>query len=194
MAEEAHPRDAYPEECREFMDATMACAAEGDIPGCMENQRRASECLLRHGIYAPLLPESYYELMHESLAAARDGDMVGARLIGERMHELLESLNIGGEVTADELPIPPECQAIEARITAAEEAGDFAGGMRLLRDFDRCLQRHGIPSPNLPDEWFEIQIEMNEAHERGDMADFERLRQISEQMMADAGVSPDEFR
>ncbi|MCC7477062.1 hypothetical protein IT575_01270 [bacterium] len=200
MAKEAHPGEAYPEECRQWMELTMQCAAAGDIPGCMEMQQKANECLRRHGIFNPDLPETYFRLMHESLAAARDGDMVGAQLIGERMNELLVGLGLRPEGEGNcngedaQLVIPEECVLIESAMLACEEAGDFAGGMRLLRDFDKCLQKHGIPSPNLPDEWFEIQIEMHDAQERGDSADFERLRLISEKMMRDAGIDPDEFK
>lgn len=167
----------------------MECAAAGDIPGCMEMQRKANDCLRRHGINTPDLPESYYMLMHESISAAREGDMVGARLIGAKMNEIIESLGFDADQAEAEFVVPEECQRIDDEIQRAEAAGDFPRGIRLLQQFDRCLQRHGLPSPGLPEEWFDIQILMHEAHSRGDILEFERLQELSQEMLDKAGLT-----
>jgi hypothetical protein len=168
------------------MQGTVDCAAAGDIPGCMEMQRRANECLRRHGIDSPDLPEAYFALMHESIGAARDGDMVGARLIGERMNELL--LKLGIVEPEPEIEWPEECLAIEAQIEAAEASGDFMLGLKLLREFGACLKRHGLPSPDMPEEWYVYQEQIFEAQQRGDHDEARRLQALCDKLSRDAGV------
>jgi hypothetical protein len=172
------------------MERTMERAAVGDIPGCMEMQKRANDCLRAHGLPAHDLPESYFKLMHEGISAALAGDQAGAELIGESMNTLIAQLGIEEEA-APEPQIPQECLALERLAEEAEAAGDLAGAIRCVRDYDRCLQRYGLPTLALPDEYYETQALAQEAYARGDTAEFARLQAETERILSAAGVPTD---
>jgi predicted protein tyrosine phosphatase len=164
-----HPGADYPGECRGLMEQTMERVAAGDITGAMRLQKKANDCLRRHGHVAHDMPEEYYRLMHQSIAAARRGDMAEAERIGGRMEQVIALTDFPG------VPgMPEECKDLLRRSNEAEDRGDTRQNIVLTKQYNQCLRAHGLLEVDMPDEFFDLQLTALGAQERGDMAAYQR--------------------
>jgi hypothetical protein len=163
------PGAEYPGECCDLMERKMERVAAGDITGAMRLQKKANDCLRRHGFAAHDMPEEYYRLMHQSSAAARRGDMAEAERIGGRMEQVIALTDFPG------VPgMPEECKDLLRRSNEAEDRGDMRGNIELARQYNACLAKHGLAEATAPDEFFELQLTALDAQERGDMVAYQR--------------------
>ena len=170
MPDDKHPGEDFPPECRQWMERTMDCAAAGDIPGCLEMQRRANDCLRAHGQHTLDMPEEYFVLMHQSIAAARRGDMAEAQRLGGRMEQVIALSDFDG------IPgMPEECKDLLRRSNEAEDRGDMRENILLAKAYNQCLIKHGLLDTHMPDEFFDLQLQALDAQERGDQQEYARL-------------------
>jgi hypothetical protein len=115
------------------------------------------------------MPEEYYRLMHQSIAAHRRGDMAEAERLRQRMEEV-EAL----EDSEGRENMPEECKVLLRRQQAAEDSGDWRQAVLLTKDYTRCLEAHGLLDSHMPDEFFDLQLAALEAEQRGDSAGYQR--------------------
>jgi hypothetical protein len=187
MPDDDHPGAAYPPECRRLMDLTLQRVVDGDIAGAMRMQARTNDCLRRHGYPAHDMPEEYYRLMHQSIAAHRRGDRTESERLRQRMEEVEAMQDVEGREN-----MPEECKALLRAQQAAEDRGDWRAAILLTKDYTRCLEAHGMLETHMPDEFFDLQLAAQAALQRGDRATYQRCLAECQLLLQAHGLTPDD--
>jgi hypothetical protein len=84
--------------------------------------------------------------------------------------------------------VPEECRKLFERSQEATKSGDSRKSIRLSQEYDGCMHRHGFEGFGLPDEYYDLQVEAQDAFEAGDLHKFQQLCQRSEKVMNEWGV------
>lgn len=86
---------------------------------------------------------------------------------------------------------PPECAQWMERTMERAAVGDIPGYMEMQERANEYLREHALPTLVLPDEYYELQIQAQEAQARGDRAEVKHLLAETERILAQAGVPAD---
>lgn len=195
-----HPKRGIPEECVALMKQLHQSTAMGNFKKCMDLQQRTNNCFRENRLPAYEFPIEYFELMHQLFDPATMNDQEKMKELSDKLMAFQTEAGVDfspeGELSKA-IEFPEEYHLLQKKAAEAFERKDWPEFKRIVGEAEATLNKMGIfnivniisdPAEEFvelehPQEWSQLKQQAEEAYERGDLIEFNRIKEALHKKM-----------